>query len=269
MTTRQPAPEHPTVRLRRDLVRAVRRGHPWLYAEALVAPRELPSGTVVEVLDPAGRFLARGVWDAHSPIAVRVLSLDPAEPIDAALVAGRIAAAAAHRAELLGSGDTDCCRLVHGEADRLPGVVCDRYGDAAVLRFDGDGPAALRPWVLEAVRGLPGVDHVLERPFGRATSRRARTGPDGAAAAERPAVVLSGPAPEGPSVVREHGLRFEVDLLRGHKTGLYLDQRENRARVRELAAGRRVLNLFAYTGGFAVAAAAGGARSSEIGRAHV
>ncbi|MBN1773737.1 MAG: class I SAM-dependent rRNA methyltransferase [Deltaproteobacteria bacterium] len=262
MTTRTPTLPLPTVRLRRDLARAVRRGHPWLYAEALAAPRGLSAGTVVEVLDPAGRFLARGTWDPDSPIAVRVLTLDAAQPVDEALVADRVAAAAARRAPLLASGDTDCCRLVHGEADRLPGVVCDRYGDAAVLRFDGAGPAALRGWVVEAMRGLPGLARVLERPFGRATSRRARPGPDGAVPAERPAVVLAGGAPAGPREVLEHGLRFEVDLLRGHKTGLYLDQRENRARVRELAAGRRVLNLFAYTGGFAVAAAAGGARAS-------
>jgi len=259
----RPSPtDLPSVRLRRDVVRAVRAGHPWVYAEALAAPRGLPAGTVVDLLDPAGGFLARGVWDADSPIAFRVLTLDPAEPVEAGLVAERFAAAAARRAGLLAAGDTDCCRLVHGEADRLPGVVCDRYGDAAVLRFDGAGPAALRPWVVEAVRRRPGIVRILERPFGRTARRRGRPGATADAPAERPAAALWGELPERPGIVREHGLCFEVDLVRGHKTGLYLDQRENRALVRERAAGRRVLNLFAYTGGFAVAAAAGGARSS-------
>lgn len=262
MRPRRPAADLPSVRLRRDVVRAVRAGHPWVYAEALAAPRGLAAGAVVDLLDPAGRFLARGVWDPDSPIAFRVLTLDPAEPVAAGLVAERIAAAAARRAELLAAGDTDCCRLVHGEADRLPGVVCDRYGDTAVLRFDGAGPAALRSWVVEAVRGLPGIGRILERPFGRTARRRGRPASLTGTPAERPAVALWGALPERPGVVRERGLRFEVDLLHGHKTGLYLDQRENRALVRERAAGRRVLNLFAYTGGFAVAAAAGGARSS-------
>lgn len=262
MRPEPPTTPFPTVRLRRDVARAVRAGHPWIYAEALAAPRGLPSGSIVEILDPAGRFLARGLWDGRSPIAARVLSLDPTEPIDADLVADRIAAAVARRAPLLAKGDTDCCRLVHGEADRLPGVVCDRYGDTAVLRFDGDGPATLRPWVLRALRPLPDIRRILERPFARSARRRARTASRSDAFPERRPVALSGALPDGPITVRENGLRFEVDLARGHKTGLYLDQRENRARVRELAAGARVLDLFAYTGGFAVAAAAGGARTS-------
>lgn len=258
----RPANDPPAVRLRRDVARAVRAGHPWVYAEAIAAPRDLPAGAIVDLLDPAGRFLARGVWDPDSPIAFRVWTLDPDEPVTAGRVAERVAAAAARRDALMAAGDTDCCRLVHGEADRLPGVVCDRYGDAAVLRFDGAGSAALRPWVVEAVRRLPGIARILERPFGRTARRRGGPARAGKAPAERPAVALWGDRPDRSTIVRERGLRFEVDLVCGHKTGLYLDQRENRALVRERAAGRCMVDLFAYTGGFAAAAAAGGARST-------
>jgi 23S rRNA (cytosine1962-C5)-methyltransferase len=248
------------LRLRRDVVRTIRSGHPWIYAEALVPPPSLlPAGAVVEVLDFSSRFLARGLWDPSSPIAVRVYTRDQDEALDETLVRDRILAAAERRAGLLADHSTDACRLVHGEADLLPGIVCDRYADAAVLRFDGDAAATLRPWAVAAVAALPGIRTVLERPFGRASSR-SRTGAD--ADVDPNPVVLHGRLADETLVVREHGLRFEVDLLRGHKTGLYLDQRENRALVRERADGRRLLNLFAYAGGFTVAAIAGGAAES-------
>ncbi|MBI5502694.1 MAG: class I SAM-dependent rRNA methyltransferase [Deltaproteobacteria bacterium] len=234
------------------MVRMIRSGHPWIYAEALVPPPEpLPAGAVVEVVDFSGRFLARGLWDPGSPIAVRVFTREPGEVLGEALVRGRFLAAAERRAGILADGVTDACRLVHGEADFLPGVVCDRYGGVAVLRFDGDAAASLRPWVVRAAGAVPGIGRVLDRPFSR--TRRSR-GPAsrGTAADEAPGLV----------VVRENGLTFEVDLGRGHKTGMYLDQRDNRALVRSLAGGRRTLDLFCYVGGFTVAAAAGGAGPS-------
>jgi len=264
------------LRLRRDVTRAVRTGHPWIYAEAVVPPPDaLPAGSVVDVLDFSGRFLARGLWDPESPIAVRVFTLRADEALDAALIARRLGEAAAKRAPLLADGSTTACRLVHGEADRLPGIVCDRYDDTTVVRFDGAGPASLREAVASAVGDLPGIRRILERPFGRASSRSGALGPRTGGSADRrrvaavgdesparPARLLAGPPLDAPLVVRENGLSFEVDVLHGHKTGLYLDQRENRAWVRSLAKDRRTLDLFAYTGGFTVAAAAGGAPES-------
>ena len=152
----------------------------------------------------------------------------------------------------MASGETDACRVVHGEADLLPGIVCDRYGQVAVLRFDDEAAATLREAATEAAAAIPGISTVVERPFERAGHG---TGSGGAA-------TLRGKGASEPFVVRENGSSFEVDVMRGHKSGLYLDQRENRALVRSVAQGRRVLDLFCYVGGFTVAAAAGGAGPS-------
>lgn len=243
------SPQHPALTLesgRRDVARRLRRGHPWVWADSL---RELPAGlaagAVVDVVDGAGRFVGRGLYEPGSPIAVRIFARDPAEAVDATLVRRRVAEAAARRDAVVDRSQTDCYRLVHGEADELPGVVVDRYADVAVARFDGAAAATLREAVTGAVLALPGLGRFVERDDRRSTSP-------------------AGAAPRGSLTVRvrENGLAFEVDVVQGQKTGLFLDQRDNRALVRSHTAGRRLLNLFAYTGGFTVAAAAGGCRSS-------
>jgi 23S rRNA (cytosine1962-C5)-methyltransferase len=143
--------------------------------------------------------------------------------------------------------ETDCYRLVHGEGDRMPGVVCDVYGAHAVLRFDGAGVAAFREAIvasLEPVLRARGVGALLMRS-GRQEQRSVSA--------------VLGDAPQGIVWVREHGMRLPADLVTGQKTGMFLDHRESRRRVRELSRGRRVLNLYGYTGGFSVAAGLGGA----------
>jgi 23S rRNA (cytosine1962-C5)-methyltransferase len=232
------------VRLRRDVAGTIRRGHPWIWADAVDQRSDLPAGSVVDVLDGAGRFVARGLWDPGSPIAVRVWTLDPDETLDDGLVERRVAVALDRRSSFFDVALTNAFRLIHGEADGLPGLVVDRYAGTAVVRFDGEAAASLRDVVREAVHRVPGMERVVER-----TGRKTRSDRS------------SDHGPE-PFVIRENGLRFEVDVIHGHKTGLYLDQRDSRARVRDIAAGRRLLNLFSYTGGFTVAAAAGGCASS-------
>ncbi|RMH36708.1 MAG: class I SAM-dependent rRNA methyltransferase [Deltaproteobacteria bacterium] len=211
------------VHLAKDVRRAIRASHPWVFRRALHLPRREPAAGALVVVEDRGEPLCVGYYDPESPIAVRVLSLDPAERIDRAWVRRRVAAAAAARESIV---DTDALRIVHGENDYLPGLVVDRYGDAGVVAFDGAGAAALWSRFEDDIRAV-------------ARARR----------------------PEGDLVrVTEAGAAFEVDLVRGQKTGLFLDQRDNRLRVRSLAAGRTVLNLFSYTGGFTVHAALGGAR---------
>lgn len=232
------------MRLRRDVAGTIRRGHPWIWADAVDQRSDLPAGSVVDVIDGAGRFVARGLWDLASPIAVRVWTLDPDEMLDDVLIGRRIEAAADRRLGRFDLALTNAFRLVHGEADGLPGLVVDRYAGTAVVRFDGEAAASLRDVVHEAVHRVPGIERVVERAGRRTRSDRS---------------IDHGPEP---FVALENGLRFEVDVVRGHKTGLYLDQRDSRARVRDIATGRRLLNLFSYTGGFTVAAAAGGCASS-------
>ncbi|HET6281601.1 MAG TPA: class I SAM-dependent rRNA methyltransferase [Polyangia bacterium] len=246
--------------LRKNLARAIRQGHPWLYREALRPAAELGDGDVVEVVTADGRALARGYWDATSPIAVRIVSDEHAGDVQA-VVAERVAAALVRRLAFIDLKRTDAFRWIHGEADGLPGVHVDVYGQAAVLRFDGGGARVFYralPAVLSAVAAQHGlnVGAVVER------RRGARGGSEADGAGEaggETAVALLGALPPAEIEVRENGLRFGVDLAHGQKGGLFLDQRDNRARVGALAAGKRVLNLFGYTGGFSLYAAAGGA----------
>jgi 23S rRNA (cytosine1962-C5)-methyltransferase len=245
----------PRVAVRKRLTRAIRGGHPWVYREALAAAPQLPDGTTVLVVDADDRALGCGFWDATSPIAVRVLGEVRQAELPAE-IDRRIGNALGRRLASLDRGQTDAFRWIHGEADGLPGIHLDVYGHALSLRFDGAGARAFYRDLPERLRDAAGraslsVETIVER--------RPRGGDvaDGGVA-----TTVSGAPPAEEIEVRENGLRFGVDLLRGQKGGLFLDQRENRALVRTLAADRRVLNLFGYTGGFSIYAAAGGARET-------
>lgn len=231
------------VRLRRPLERAIRSGHPWIWRDAL-EPFDAAPGVVVEVMGKGGRPLARGLADA-GPIGLRVFTTRD-EAVDQALFLRRVGDALALRARVVPVG-TDAYRLLHGEGDRWPGVVCDRYGAHAVLRLDGEAAHAWQPRIVEWLRAplaAIGVRSLLVR------GERKRGD----------AVELAwGEAPPDEVAVAEHGMRLSANLWRGQKTGLFLDHRESRRRVRELAREARVLDLYAYTGGFSVAAGLGGA----------
>ena len=233
------------LKLKRSLERAVSSGHPWVYGDALEGGRGLPVGTDVELATRNGRPMARGLYDPGSPIALRIYPLDPRQRIDAALVRQRLDAALALRFDLLDRSQTDAFRWCNGEGDRLPGVVVDIYADVAVVRFDGDAARTLEPHVTAAVRDVAAARGLaLVSIYERSRGGVGRT--------------LLGPVP-GQVAIREHGVALTVDVLRGQKTGFFLDQRENRRRIRAITSGKRVANLFSYTGGFSVNAALGGA----------
>ncbi|MDB4974918.1 MAG: m5C1962 methyltransferase RlmI [Myxococcaceae bacterium] len=233
------------VRLSRPLERIIFAGHPWIYRDAL-APFEAAPGELVDVFDKRGRLIAKGIVDA-GPIGVRVFTTSAKERIGPELFEQRIAAAFALRARAL-PAETDAYRLLHGEGDRLPGVVCDRYAHFAVLKLDGEGVLPFREQLASALapalRAL-GVRGLLGR-----TSRKQGSEVE----------LLWGEAPPPEVEVRERGMRLVANLWEGQKTGLFLDHRESRARVRSLARELSVLNLYGYTGGFSVAAGLGGAR---------
>jgi 23S rRNA (cytosine1962-C5)-methyltransferase len=245
------------VELRKRLERTIRGGHPWVYRDALAEAPRLRDGAVVQLTTRNGSALAVGFWDTRSPIAVRVLAAGALAAAPRALVDDRIAAALARRMAFVDRRQTDAFRWIHGEADGLPGVHVDVYGQAASVRCDGAGAGAFYV-------DLPERLHATAQKAGLAlrtvVERRSR----GTAEVADPAraAVAWGAPPAGDLEVQENGLLFGVDLLRGQKGGLFLDQRDNRALVRTLASGRRVLNLFAYTGGFSIYAAAGGARAT-------
>lgn len=235
---------------------SIERGHPWVFRDALrKTPARLDAGAVVELADGRGKFLGRGLWDPDSPIAVRIHERDAATPLDVASFGRRLEAAFALRARLFDGPDTDAYRLVNGEGDRIPGLVIDRYRDTAVLRLDGD---ALAPWI-EALRE-PLAKLCAAHGIRSGGVRLGREAQAARSAGGKLVEQLWGPPIPERMFVRERGLALEVDLHFGHKTGAFLDQRENLARVRALARGRaRALNLFSYTGGFSIAAALGGA----------
>ena len=238
------------MRLTKALERAVAGGHPWIFRDALAGTLPAP-GEVVTVLDRKGRFLARGLAEA-GPIAVRVFTTVD-RPLDLELMRERLDAALELR-ERFAPAETDALRLVHGEGDGLPGVVVDRYAAHAVLRLDGAGIESWRTGIEALVRerlGRLGVEVLLSRK-GRGESKHVEA--------------LVGPLPSAPIEIREHGMVLLVNLVAGQKTGMFLDHRPNRLRVRELVAGLvarglapRVANLFGYTGGFSLAAGLGGA----------
>ncbi len=249
----EPGARRLAVRLTPAGQHAVRHGHPWVFDHAIrsVSP-EGRAGDLAVIFDDYRRFLAVGLYDPGSPIRVRVLQQGTPATIGVPWFRDRIAAAASIREPLAATG-TDGYRLVHGENDGLPGLVIDRYGRTLVVKVYT--PAWL-PWLAALLDALDEV-----QPSERVVLRLSRE----AAADEsrlyglRDGATLRGKAPLQPVEFRENGLDFVADVLHGQKTGFFLDQRDNRARVRELARGRRTLNVFAYSGGFSVYAAAGGA----------
>jgi 23S rRNA (cytosine1962-C5)-methyltransferase len=211
---------------------------------------KLPAGSVVDLVE-GKRFIARGYYDPHSHIAVRVLTLDPNESIDIAFFRGRVTQALEVRRSTIDLQDTDSFRLIHGEGDGLPGVVVDLYSRFAVLKLYSAGLTALRPLIVEALaRAVPELRGVIGRD---------EIADEGESESSGSARTLWGEAAPERILIRERGVAFWVDVQRGQKTGFFLDQRENRALIRRLAKGRHVLNCFAYTGGFSVNAALGGA----------
>lgn len=268
--------------------RSVLRRHPWIFAGSVdrLDGRARP-GDTVELSAADGRPLGRAAFSPQSQIRARVWSFDPAETIDDAFFKRRVAAALARRAALpgfageqgLGEGRGDRgFRVVHGESDGLPGVVADCYGDTLVVQLTAVGADRWRRAIVGALVLATGCRHVYERSD--ADVRRLEgLQPETGWRLGGPAVAGGGEGAEGgegvegaesavaaaidapPLTISENGVRMHVDVVGGHKTGFYLDQRDNRLLVGQLAAGRSVLNCFCYTGGFSLQALAGGAAS--------
>ncbi len=231
--------QEPKVRVSRRGAERLQGGHLWIYrADVEQAPASVEAGDVVALVDGRGRFLAKAFWSARSKIALRVVTRDE-EPVDEAFLAGRLESAIALRERTF--GDERFVRLVHGEADLLPGLVVDRYGDAAVVQTLVPFTDRRKALLADLLASALSLATVVERNDVRVRELEGLPQTKG---------VLRGPPP-GPIEYREGEVRMRIDLLAGQKTGTFLDQRENHLRAGEYARGR-CLDCFSYAGGFAL-----------------
>jgi len=232
--------------------KSLKRRHPWVFSGAVAKVQGNPGpGETIGLWSATGEFLAVAAYSPASQIVARVWDWKE-RAIDRAFFDAHIKRAVEQRRTLLQDTDTDAVRLVHGESDGLPGVVADRYGDTVVLQLSSTGADRWRAEIADALLEASGAGRIWERSD---ADVRQLEGLAPVTAA------LRGAREPTRITVTENGLKFGVDLEHGHKTGFYLDQRDNRRRVRELARGREVLDGFCYSGGFALNAAAGGAKS--------
>jgi 23S rRNA (cytosine1962-C5)-methyltransferase len=271
----QPAVTRLRLRITAAAESAVRSGHPWVFSDSILeSNRAGQTGELAVIYDRKDRFLAVGLFDPDSPIRVRILHAGKPQTIDRAWWQARLEQALARRRDLF-DAQTTGYRLIHGESDGWPGLVLDRYDSTLVLKLY---TAAWLPRLDDTLallkENVPGERVVLR--LSRNMERRPLARRDGEivfserAVPDQPSLGsfrlrTASPRQVGaagfgaPIIFQESGLRFEADVLRGQKTGFFLDQRENRREVETLARGRRVLNAFSFSGGFSVYAARGGA----------
>lgn len=229
------------VRLKKDLVRSIKRGHAWLFSDAVELPHAAP-GSMARIVDRSNEVIACGIYCRDHPIAVRVCRTEKPWTLDDDWLVERLEKSIALRLALFDSQTTGY-RVVGGEGDGLPGLIVDRYEDTAVIKLDGGAPESfyqpsdIGRWLAERLN----LNCVIHRPRGRGTSGHA----------------IVGSLPLRPISFLENGLHFTADVVHGQKTGFFLDQRDNRHLIRSLAANKTVLNLFSFNGGFSVAAGVG------------
>jgi 23S rRNA (cytosine1962-C5)-methyltransferase len=231
--------------------------HPWVLDSAIDRVDGEPAdGDVIDLLTHDGKFVARGLWNSQSRLRVRLYAFDAAVPLDDALWRSRLAAAVALRKSLGLDDPAGGCRLVNSEGDDLSGLIVDRYGEYLAVQVTALAMARRLDAIADAIESLVAPRGILLRGAERGLAKL-----EGLHLPDR---VLRGTEPAGPVFVVEHGLRFGVDLAEGQKTGFYLDQRDNRQAAATYARGRRVLDMFSYSGGFALACAVAGRAASVL-----
>jgi 23S rRNA (cytosine1962-C5)-methyltransferase len=244
-------PAAPTLVIKAGREKSLLRRHPWVFSGAVKTAKGTPqSGDTVRVVAEDGRFLCWAAYSEKSQIVARAWTFDEHDTIDEAFLRTRLCAAVARRADL--SAHTDAMRLVHAESDGLPGLVADRYGAVVVLQLVTAGIDPWRACLAKLFMELPGVQSVYERSDVDVRELEGLPPVTG---------LLAGEPLNGPLCIHENDLHIDVDIANGHKTGFYLDQRDNRHRVQTLANGQSVLNCFCYTGTMSLAALKGGAAS--------
>jgi len=243
----------PTLTLKPGREKSLLRRHPWIFSGAVARLDGDPgSGTTVDLLSADGQFLARAAYSPSSQIRARVWTFDPSEPVDADFFRKRIRNAISARDIWHVAQATDALRLIHAESDGLPGLIVDRYARTLVLQSLTAGSEYWKETLASLLLELTDLQDIYERSDADVRELEGLplcTGP------------LRGSINHSPLTITENDLKFTVNFTTGHKTGFYLDQRQNRLRARALADGRDMLDCFCYTGGFSVNALAGGAKS--------
>jgi len=230
-----------------------RSNHPWIFQKMVEKPDPRPKpGSIVDIVDREGQFAGRGFYNGHSRIALRVLTQDPDEAVDEAFFARRIGDAVRLRREVLGlDAVTDAYRLVHSEGDGLSGLVVDRFADTLVIEYFSAGMFRQRDLIRRCLlEHFPGADLYW---FAEEHVQKQESFDCGL------------PAPPAPVVIHEHGVKFHAAPGTKHKTGFFADQRDNRKRLSELCAGKRVLDLCCNSGGFGIYAKAIGGADEVVG----
>jgi 23S rRNA (cytosine1962-C5)-methyltransferase len=249
-------PTHSKVWLKRGREKSLLRKHPWIFSGAVERVQGEPGpGETVEIVDAAGAFLAWAAYSPASQIRARVWSFVPEETIGAAFLRGRLERSVESRRKLGMLGVDTACRLVFAESDGLPGLVVDRYADFVVCQFLSAGAERWRAEIADALAELCSPRGIYERSEASARRKEGLGSQRG---------VLRGEAPPAEIEVRMGATNWLIDVANGQKTGAYLDQQRNRARVAELAAGGELLDAFSYTGGFAITALTGGASAATL-----
>jgi 23S rRNA (cytosine1962-C5)-methyltransferase len=244
-----PANKRIALHVRRSIESTIHQGHPWLFDKAISKQsHEGQAGDLAVIYDSKNRFLAVGLYDPQSPIRVKILQANQPVNIDQAWFEQKLSEAIAKRA-LLHHSNTNGYRLVHGENDGLPALIIDRYADTLVVKLYSEA------WIPHLHTLLPALDNTF--PSQRWVLRLARN----VKSHLQDGQILKGDPLNAPIIFEENGLLFSADVIKGHKTGFFFDQRDNRQRVGELVKGKTVLDVFAYVGAFALYCAKGGAES--------
>ena len=239
--------------LKKGREKAILRHHPWIFSGAIQTVQGQPSiGETVAVHNAQGQFLVLGAYSPNSQIRVRLWSRDQSQSINVDFFRNRIQDALQLRKVWINPQQTNAYRLIHAESDNLPGLVVDRYEDILVMQILSAGMEQWRDEIVRLLAEIVTPAAIYERSDVQVRQLEGLPDRNGG---------CFGTLPEQPITILENGLHFKVDLIRGQKTGFYLDQRDNRQFCRRIAMGKRVLNCFAYTGGFTANALAGGAAS--------
>lgn len=241
----------PSIKLKKGRDKSFNRKHPWIFSGAVDSVKDVnTNGETVDIISGDGKFLGYGSYSSHSQISVRVLSFNPDEKIDRAFFKQRIENAIQFRKQIINYELTNSYRLINAESDSLPGLVVDKYADFIVCQFLSAGAEFWKKEIVEILVDLINPSGIFERSDVEVREKEGLQQSKG---------ILYGKAPEELIEIIENENRFLVDVNYGHKTGFYLDQRDNRKLLENFVLGKEVLNCFSYTGGFSIYAIKAGA----------